>query len=68
MPGVFLVLVGFVGCDKTAAVSMLVLSLAFNSFTLAGPAPALFDIAPLYAGKIIRHMRVPMQSTKIAGS
>ena len=52
MPGVFLLGVGFVGCNSVAAVALLMLSVGANSFTLAGQGLSIFDIAPLYSGKL----------------
>ena len=53
LPGVFLLLVGFVGCNKIAAVAMLVLTYSANAFMMAAGVVSLFDIAPLYAGSFI---------------
>ncbi|VDP32048.1 unnamed protein product [Soboliphyme baturini] len=53
LPGVCLLIVGFLGCNPTGAVAMLVLMVGISGFCLGGFAPNLFDICPSYAGIVM---------------
>lgn len=47
-PAVFLVVAGYVGCNKVAAVSMICLATAFNGFSFPGYNTNHIDIASRY--------------------
>ncbi|KYO25794.1 probable small intestine urate exporter [Alligator mississippiensis] len=53
LPGAFLVAVSYIGCNYTAAVAFLTLSLTVNSTTGAGLNINHIDIAPRYAGFLL---------------
>ncbi|VEL31721.1 unnamed protein product [Protopolystoma xenopodis] len=51
-PSLFLVAVGFVGCDKNAAIILFIFTVGSMGFTNCGFVPNSMDIAPEMAGML----------------
>ena len=60
LPAVFLVAVGFVGCNQTLAVVFVVLSVGSQGFVQSGAVINHIDIAPPFAG-VVCERRVTLQ-------